>query len=439
MALRHRGTDEQERTLELSQDRTSGPWRIVIGDVERGRGLVLPHGEVKVVGSAPEADLRVSDRWVSGRHCRIEASRGGVLVEDLGSKNGVLLGRGRVSRALVGPGGGFVIGRTLVAVERPDLDGADEDPLPIPGLVGASPEMRRVVADVRRFAPLRAPVLIHGESGTGKDVVARAVHELSGRRGLYLPLNVGAIPESLVDAELFGHCRGAFTGAVETRAGAFEQAHEGTLFLDEVAELSPAGQVRLLRVIEDGMVRPIGASRPLSVDVRLVSASWANLPELVVSGRFRGDLYHRLSTFVIELPPLRKRTGDIGALSRTLLERHREEFGPKKLAPSALARLATHDWPGNVRELSSVLYRAAARCEQEWIQVRHLDFGLAPAAAPKRVISMTPQEAVRLVHAHGNNVSAAARTAGIPRSTLRAWLSRASAGVAARSEVTVDR
>ncbi len=387
--------------------------------------MVIPHGESLVLGSAPVADLCVADRWVSARHCRVEAIDGGLLVEDLGSRNGVLLGNGQVHRALVGPGGVFVVGRTLVAVERPELDATEGEPVPIPGLVGTSRAMQRVVADVRRCAGLRAPVLIHGESGTGKDVVAQAIHELSGRSGLHLPLNVGAIPESLVDAELFGHRRGAFTGAVDTRPGAFEQAHAGTLFLDEVAELSPAGQVRLLRVIEDGMVRPLGASRPLSVDVRLVSASWANLPDLVKSGRFRGDLYHRLSTFVIELPPLRRRTGDIAALSRVLLERHRDELGSKKLSPAALARLATHDWPGNVRELSSVLYRAAARVEGEWIHPTHLDFGLSAAIRPQRALSLSPEEAARLVRKCGNNVSAAARTAGVPRSTLRSWLARA--------------
>jgi DNA-binding NtrC family response regulator len=435
MTLRTRCNDDQEPTLELSQDRSKGPWRIVIGDEDHGRSILLSHGRTMVVGSARGVDLRVSDRWVSGRHCRLEASRGGVIVEDLGSKNGVLLGQGHVARALVGTGGAFVIGRTLFAVERPGTDACAEDARPVPGLVGASRVMLRVAADVRRCAALRAPVLIHGESGTGKDVVARAIHELSGRRGAHLPLNVGAIPESLVDAELFGHRRGAFTGAVDTRAGAFEQAHTGTLFLDEVAELSAAGQVRLLRVIEDGTVRPLGASRPLSVDVRLVSASWANLPDLVASGRFRGDLYHRLSTFVIELPPLRTRTGDLGVLSRTLLERHRDELGPKQLTPAALARLVVHDWPGNVRELSSVLYRAAARSEGEWIQASHLDFGLAPAS-PRRAVTMTPHEAVRLAQQHGNNVSAAARAAGVPRSTFRSWLSRASTG---DSEATLER
>jgi len=397
-----------------------------VGHQEGVRALLLPHGDSIVVGSAQGVDLRVADRWVSGRHCRLKGSCGGVLVEDLSSKNGVLLGHGHVPRALIGAGGAFVIGHTLIAVEKSDVESIQELPRPVPGLVGSSRAMLKVVADVRRCASLRAPILIQGESGTGKDVVARAIHDLSGRKGQYVPLNVGAIPEGLVDAELFGHRRGAFTGAVATRAGAFEQAHTGTLFLDEVAELSPGGQVRLLRVIEDGVVRPLGASHPLTVSVRLVSASWANVAELVGSGRFRGDLYHRLSTFVIELPPLRHRTGDIQALSGFLLQRHGRELGPKELAPSALARLVAYDWPGNVRELSSVLYRAAARADGSWIQVRHLDFGPAPRPR-KRTTSLTPREAVRLVQQHGNNVSSAARAAGIPRSTLRSWLARAQA------------
>lgn len=418
--------DAREATLELKWEPERGPWVIHVGE-DSARTVTLTQGESMVLGSAVHADLRVADRCVSGTHCRLEAVPGGVVVEDLGSTNGVLLGQGRVTRALIGTGGAFVVGQTLIAIERPEHE---SPPLGargkvVPGLVGTSHAMRRVALDVHRCAALRAPVLIHGESGTGKDVVARAIHELGHRRGAHVPLNVGAIAESLVDAELFGHRRGAFTGAVESRAGAFEQAHGGTLFLDEVGELSAAGQVRLLRVIEDGLVRPVGASQPLAVDVRLVSATWANLPALIQAGRFRGDLYHRLSTFIIELPPLRARKGDIAALSRTLLERHRGELGDKSLSASALARLLTYDWPGNVRELSSVLYRAAARAEEQTIQARHLDFNASSAPA-RCSLALSPADALRLVERHGGNVSAAARAGGVPRSTLRSWLAQAS-------------
>jgi DNA-binding NtrC family response regulator len=277
---------------------------------------------------------------------------------------------------------------------------------------------------VQRYAPLQAPVLIQGESGTGKDLVARALHELGRGGSPLVTLNVGAIPDSLADAELFGHCRGAFTGAVASRAGAFEQAHEGTLFLDEIADLSERVQVKLLRVVEDGAVRPVGGMQPLRVRVRIVSATWASLAERVTDGRFRPDLYHRLSTIVIDLPPLRHRRSDIPALCRVLLERLEAELGPKRLTSAALARLVAYPWPGNVRELGSVLYRAAAKTRGARIRSEHIE--LAPAAQNRvRGISLSSKAVLHLLDSHDGNVSAAARAAGVPRTTFRAWLDRA--------------
>jgi DNA-binding NtrC family response regulator len=263
-----------------------------------------------------------------------------------------------------------------------------------------------------------------GESGTGKDVVARAMHELSRRSGPLVPLNVGAIPEALADAELFGHQRGAFTGAVAARAGAFEQAHRGTLFLDEIAELTPAMQVRLLRVVEDGSVRPVGGVQPVSVDVRVISATWAPLRQRVEDGRFRADLYHRLSYVVIELPPLRERKSDIPALARALLVRSCDELGEKRLSSAAVARLVAHDWPGNVRELKAVLYRASIAAEGEEIGPEHVELGL-PSVAEARGPVLLPTRALELLHQFRGNVSAAARAARVPRSTFRAWLEKA--------------
>jgi DNA-binding NtrC family response regulator len=292
----------------------------------------------------------------------------------------------------------------------------------IPGLIGESPCMRRVAAEIRRHARLRAPILIRGESGTGKDVVARALHEQSGRRGEYIPLNVGTIPEALADAELFGHRRGAFTGAVAARAGAFEQAHGGSLFLDEVAELPPSIQVKLLRVVEDGQVRPVGAPRSLQVDVRIISATWASLEERVRDGRFRADLLHRLATVIIELPPLRQRKSDIPLLSRALLARFSSELGERTLSSGALARLVDYDFPGNVRELASMLYRAAVAAPGPVIDTCHLHM-----PTPRRLARPTPltaEQARELLRRHRGNASAAARAARVPRSTFRAWLDR---------------
>jgi DNA-binding NtrC family response regulator len=284
--------------------------------------------------------------------------------------------------------------------------------------------MRRVAADIRRHCNTRAPVLLQGESGTGKDVVARALHTLSGRTGAYVPINGGALPDSLADAELFGHLRGAFTGASASRAGAFEQAHKGTLFLDEVADLSPALQVKLLRAVEDGSIRPLGAIKAQNVDVRTVSASWAPLGQCVADGRFRLDLYHRLSTVVIELPPLRKRKSDFAPLARFLLARMRDEVGPRELDGAALALLSSYSWPGNVRELAAVLYRAALRSAGHVIHASDVQLPEVPrstdrAERPRR------DDVRELVRRHAGNVTAASRAARVPRSTFRFWLEKA--------------
>jgi two-component system response regulator PilR (NtrC family) len=292
----------------------------------------------------------------------------------------------------------------------------------LPGLVGSSLGMQRVAAEVRRHARTRAPILIQGESGTGKDVIARAAHQLSRRSGAYVPLNLSALPESLADAELFGHRRGAFTGAVQSRAGAFELAHAGTLFLDEIADLTPAIQVKLLRVVEDGGVRPLGATSAVHVDVRIVSASWAELEVRVAQNRFRADLFHRLSTVVVHVPPLRQRKTDIPELSRVLLSRMAADVGEKRLTSAALSRLLSHAWPGNVRELSSALYRAAMVSAGESIGAE--DLTLASGPVLPRLARIGPGDARRLLDENQRNVSAAARAAGVPRSTFRSWLSR---------------
>lgn len=415
-----------EQTQDVTGELTKGPWLLEIGSPDGVRRARLDMERPLVLGAGAHADVRVADPTVSGRHCRLVGTPAGVVVEDVGSKNGVFVGSARVAHAVIGGRSGvFVIGRTTVVVRgsgEPDTCSAGDPG--IPGLVGSSAAMSKVADAVRRHAPLRAPVLIRGESGTGKDVVAQALHRLSGRPGAYVPLNVGAVAESLADAELFGHRRGAFTGAVATRAGAFEQAQRGTLFLDEVAELSPSMQVKLLRVVEDGVVRPVGAAQPLSLDVRVISATWAPLEDRVREGRFRADLLHRLGTIVIEIPPLRARKSDIPMLSRALLARYLPEVGPRRLTSAAVAKLVEHSWPGNVRELGAVLYRAAVSAVGGTIDAGHVE--LPPRAEPQKPRALSPQEALELLGRHRGVTAAAARAAGVPRSTFRSWLDKAS-------------
>lgn len=411
-----------ELTLELQWSPAPGPWVLEIGS-EQGVQLVeLEAGHGFVLGSGKLADVRIADRAVSARHCRLSATSRGLELSDLGARNGVFVGGARVGNAMLdGAGGSFVVGRTTVMVRcrgAADDAGANDS---LPGIVGSSAPMRRVAREVRRHARTRAAVLLQGESGTGKDVVARALHELARRPGAYVPLNVGAISESLADAELFGHRRGAFTGAIAARSGAFEQAHRGTLFLDEIADLPMSIQVKLLRVVEDGVVRPIGGSQPISVDTRIVSATWAPLHDRVSQGRFRGDLFHRLSVATIQLPPLRERRSDIPALAHVLLERLRPELGLRRLSSGALARLVAHDFPGNVRELSSVLYRSAVACEGPEIGPEHVQISVS-RRREVHAGRLSSAESARLVERHGGNITAAAAAAGVARSTFRSWL-----------------
>lgn len=412
--------DPSSLTVECPRPPPRGPWRLDLGTEEAPLSVTLRAGEDLTLGSGRAATLRMGDPAVSSLHCRLLVRDSGVFVEDLSSKNGLYVGGARVPSALLTESGAaFVVGRSVVCVRTLERDEEHSPSEPLPGVIGTSAPMLRIARLVRRHAKSRVPILLQGESGTGKDMVARAVHELGRRDGPYVPLNMAALPESLADAELFGHRRGAFTGAVSSRVGAFEQAHEGTLFLDEIAELPLSIQVKLLRVVEDGMVRAVGAAQALRVAVRLVSASWAALDERVLEGRFRADLYHRLATVVVELPPLRERRSDIAQLSHSLLRRMRADVGERTLSSAALSRLVAQSWPGNVRELGAVLYRAAASAEYE-IGARHVDEASRHAPYARR----PAQDAHALLESCSGNVSQAARAAGVPRSTFRAWLSK---------------
>jgi DNA-binding NtrC family response regulator len=419
---------ERMITVEVRRGVSQGPWIVEIGAAEQSLSRMLHAGQTLTLGSGATAELRIEDPTVSARHCVLRATAHGLEVQDQGSKNGVFVGPARVDFArLAESNASFVIGRTSVGVRALGVNEELADADPLPGAIGNSALMIRVAREVRRHASTRAPILLQGESGTGKDVVARAIHQLSRRSGTYVALNAGAFPESLADAELFGHRRGAFTGALSNRLGAFEQAHNGTLFLDEVAELAPAVQVKLLRVVEDGAVRAVGASQVTKVDARIVSATWAPLLECVADGKFRADLYHRLSTVVIELPPLRKRKSDIAQLASVLLHKRAPEVGDKALSSAALAVLVAHDWPGNVRELESVLYRAAMAAPEIDIHPHHLSIAGTAQKREVRRAAIRPEDAHALLEHHGGNVSAAARAAQVPRSTFRAWLSKAAA------------
>ncbi len=265
--------------------------------------------------------------------------------------------------------------RVARLLERRPSANADTDPMP-GGLVGRSPAMRMVFDAIRLVAPTEATVLVQGETGTGKELVANAVHQLSARAaGPFLAVNCAALPESLLESELFGHLKGSFTGAMRDKPGLFQAAHGGTIFLDEVGDISPALQHRLLRVLQEREMLPVGAVRSVDVDVRVIAATNRELRGEVAAGRFRDDLFYRLNVFRIELPALRERRSDIPLLIEHALTRLGERNGGRgapACSPFAMRMLRAYDWPGNVRELFAVLESAFIRSGFERIEAQHL-------------------------------------------------------------------
>jgi DNA-binding NtrC family response regulator len=325
------------------------------------------------VGSGSDADLVVADPHVSRLHCELEPTASGVVLRDLGSTNGTLVGGAAIREALLAPGVVAVIGGSRLFVES---DAPAPAPLRFGGATSAAPAMVAVFAMLDKLAGSEVTILLAGETGTGKDLLAHAVHEASPRAsGPLVVFDCGAVTASLIESELFGHEKGAFTGAVAERAGAFERAAGGTLFLDELGELPLELQPRLLRALEQREVRRVGGSVELAVDVRVIAATNRDLAAEVAAGRFRHDLYFRVTAAVVEVPPLRARPEDLPLLVDALLE------GRAHATPAAMAALAAYDWPGNVRELRNVVTTALAMLDGPVLDVRHLMF---PAAAPRR-------------------------------------------------------
>lgn len=294
-------------------------------------------------------------------------------------------------------------------------------------IIGVSKPMQEVLRTVTKAASTGATVLITGESGTGKELVARAIHYHSPRAAAaFVPVNCGGIPEGLIESALFGHVKGAFTGATEARAGFFHAADGGTLFLDEVREMSPAMQVKLLRVLEDRQVLMVGASRPRKLDTRIVAATNMELGSLVSAGAFREDLYYRLNVITISVPPLRERGDDILLLAQYFAGVVARELGrpPPRLADGVLRILKEHPWPGNVRELENVIRRLVVMAESDEIEVPDLPavmrFSLPRSTAVHRTLAEVEAEHVlHVLGAVGGNKTRAAEILGIDRKTLR--------------------
>jgi two-component system NtrC family response regulator len=308
-----------------------------------------------------------------------------------------------------------------------------------PGIVGVSPAMRKIFRQLDRLAVSDITILIHGESGTGKELIARAVHEASGRKqGPFVPVNSAAIPESLMESELFGHERGAFTGASNRRIGRFEEANHGSLFLDEIGELSASVQAKLLRVLQERSFQRLGGSATLSSDFRLVSATHRNLAEDVKAGRFREDLYFRLAVFELEIPPLRERKEDIPLLAELFVLQHAGSLGSTAdvISAGAMQALCEYAWPGNVRELQNVIQRALVVAEGQQVVEKDLPERLlgqntslaSPSLEPTGAVD-TLEDASRklLVNAltkHAGNASAAMRELNVGRTRFYRMLKK---------------
>jgi transcriptional regulator with PAS, ATPase and Fis domain len=297
--------------------------------------------------------------------------------------------------------------------------------------------MQDSFALIHQVAPSRAAVLITGESGTGKELAARAIHMLSPRKaGPFVAINCAALPDTLMESELFGHEKGAFTGAVERRAGAFELAQNGTVLLDEIGDMPIATQAKLLRVLEDGRVRRLGGKNEIQLDVRVIAATNTSLDNAIKEGKFREDLYYRLNVFPIPLPPLRARKDDLPILAQSLLEDLNKKHATKvtELSGDVLARFQTYDWPGNVRELRNVLERAVILAGEGTVQMAHLPpaFSGAPASAIAvstdqgglnirigQTIEQAERALIELTLEHTkNNKTRAAEILGISQKTL---------------------
>jgi two-component system, NtrC family, response regulator HydG len=313
------------------------------------------------------------------------------------------------------------------------------------GLVGTAPALREALRVVQRVAPTDVTVLITGESGTGKEVIARALHDASRRtRGPFIALNCSALPAELIDSELYGHVRGAFTGADRDRQGLFAAADGGTLLLDEVGDLAPATQAKLLRALEERSITPVGATSPVSVDVRVLAATNRPLDSLVAQGSFRADLLYRLSVVHIHLPPLRERREDVPALAVHFIAHFAERHGRPALPLGEGARraLLAHDWPGNVRELRNAMERAVVLADGDVIESADLPAPVTSSSAPLRpaeaAIAELPYAEARAraldsfdraflgacLERSGGNVSAAARALGLHRQSLQKMLRR---------------
>jgi MoxR-like ATPase len=377
------------------------------------------------------ARVDVPDAKMSGDHVRIRLLPDlTAALEDMGSRNGTRLRGNKTKQAMIGAGDWFIAGRSIFRIGKVGTgDGSaavlGERIAGAPLLSTFSPTLAAQFRTAAELAPSRVPLLLIAETGTGKEVLAHAIHALSGRAGKLVAVNCAALPETLVESELFGYRKGAFSEAREDRPGLVRAAADGTLLLDEIGDLPLGSQAKVLRVLQDGEVMSLGATTPVKVDVRVIGASQHSLEDLVREGRFRADLLGRLAGFSLTLPPLRERIEDLGLLIATMLERYAGgDAGAYRFTADACVELARRQWPLNVRELERVVQAAVelARAKKE-IGVEHL--GAAPRLQDQPVSGdALKDELVRVLNLHQGNISATARQMGKARMQIHRWMNQ---------------
>ena len=401
-----------------------------------------------VIGSAPNADLRLEDSSVSRRHCEIRADERGYGIADLESTNGTFVNGVRIASAFLNPGAEIQLGTTRI-VFSPTMEARELQISPsecFGGVLGRSVAMRRVFYIAETYAPTDASIMITGETGTGKEIMAEEIHRHSARAAKpFVVIDCAALAKDLIESELFGHVKGAFTGAASDRPGAFEYANGGTVFLDEIGDLAPELQPKLLRVLEKREIRRVGTNAVQKVDVRIICATNRRMDAEVEAGRFREDLFYRLCVVNFEIPPLRRRKEDIPLLARKFVSDLHGSDALDEIADfdAAMEVLRRHDWPGNVRELRNLIDRAfyspsrpidltaclhagrlvKARAPDSAIEAMKVDdaIGNRPFKEEKAelVDEFERKYILKLLKRNDGNVSKSSREAGIERAYLQ--------------------
>jgi DNA-binding NtrC family response regulator len=421
-------TELVSRASEADAPRLPAQVRVRVGAHE---STFRVQGDVFTMGKDAANDVVLNFRFVSGRHVKVTRQNNRFQIVDQHSTNGTWLGGVRVFEAEVPFFTALKLGEAEVIIEP--LSAGPKSVSNYRGIIGNDPSMKQLAELIDRVAPSSAAVAVLGESGTGKELVARAIHDGSTRaQAAFIPVNCAAISKELIESELFGHEKGAFTGAANARKGAFEEADGGTLFLDEVGELPLDLQAKLLRALESGEIKRVGASRPLHVDVRVVAATNRDLLAAAREGKFREDLYYRLCVIPLHLPPLRNRRSDILPIAEHFIRVFAPRGQTVRLTDAAIEALTGHSWPGNVRELRNVIHRALLLRKGPNIDAADLTFdsridratGLEMAEfQPGMTLEQMLQRAERqfveaALRRFNNNRERVAKELGVARSTL---------------------